>query len=168
MDLLLVRHGAAEPKADWSGDDTERPLSALGRLQVGDVAVSLGRLTVHPDLVVTSPYLRARQTADIVANHLGIADRVVVDPRLTPGFGTRQLSKILRSHGECRSIVLVGHEPDLGEVVRALTGGGHVAIRKAAVAQVDLTSPEDLKGRLVALIVPMAIDGQRRAEDQSC
>ncbi len=76
------------------------------------------------------------------------------DERLVPGFGTKQLAKLLKAHGDCKVLVLVGHEPDLSDLVRTLTGGGRVAIRKAAVAQVQLPDPSELKGRLVALIVP--------------
>ncbi len=160
MHLLLLRHGPTEPKSEWKGDDAERPLSAEGRLQVKDVAVSLARLTVHPDLILTSPYVRARETAQIVAETFGIPDRLAPDERLAPGFGPKQLGKVLRAHDDCKALVLVGHEPDLSDLVRTLTGGGRVAIRKAAVAQVDLDDPREMKGRLVALIVPAAASEQ--------
>ncbi len=163
MHLLLLRHGPAEPKSDWKGEDADRPLSPEGRLQVKDVAASLARLTVTPDLILTSPYVRARETAQIVADHFAMADRLAADERLAPGFGAKQLGKVLRAHDDCKTLVLVGHEPDLSELVRTLTGGGRVAIRKAAVAQVDLEDPREIKGRLVALIVPAALSEQPAA-----
>jgi phosphohistidine phosphatase len=164
MHLLLLRHGPAEPKNDWRGDDAERPLSTEGRLQVKDVAASLARQAVRPDVILTSPYVRARQTAQIFAEVHGLADVIKPDERLAPGFGARQLSKVLRNCADCKTVMLVGHEPDLSDLVRALTGGGRIAIRKAAVAHVDLPDPRDMKGRLVALIVPAALDGRTESE----
>ncbi len=160
MQLLLLRHGPAEPKSHWKGADAERPLSAEGCLQVKDVAASLAKLTVCPDLILTSPYARARETAEIVAGCCNIPDRLMPDERLAPGFGTKQLAKLLKAHGDRKVLVLVGHEPDLSDLVRTLTGGGRVAIRKAAVAQIHLPDPSELKGRLVALIVPTAASEQ--------
>ncbi len=153
MDLFFVRHGPAEPKVNWSGDDLERPLSDEGRLIVEEVAARLAQYRMRPERVVTSPYVRARQTARILAEHLGLGDRIVVDARLIPGFGLRQLGKVLAEHADCRSLMLVGHGPDITQVVRALTGG-RLTIRKAGVAQVDLSDPEALKGRLLSLLVP--------------
>ncbi len=153
MDLFFVRHGPAEPKVNWSGDDLERPLSAEGRLIVEEVAARLAQYRMRPERVVTSPYVRARQTARILAERLGLADRVVVDARLIPGFGLRQLGKLLSEHTDSQGLMLVGHGPDVTQVVRALTGG-RLTIRKAGVAQVEVPDPEVLKGRLLSLLVP--------------
>jgi len=156
MELFLIRHGPAEVKADWSGDDVERPLSAEGRLIVAEVAAALANHQVQPELVLTSPYDRTRQTAQIVAERLGMPDKVIADTRLIPGFGLRQLGKVLHDHADCKSILLVGHGPDLSQVVRALTGG-RVTIRKAGVAQVEITDLQALEGRLISLLVPAPI-----------
>jgi phosphohistidine phosphatase len=159
MEVFFLRHGPAEPKATWSGDDIERPLSAEGRLLVGEVAASLAEHKLQVDLVLTSPYDRTRQTAHIVAERLGMLDKVVVDKRLIPGFGLRQLSKVLHDHTDCESILLVGHGPDFSQVVRALTGG-HLTIRKAGVAQVEIPDPQAPKGRLISLVVPAPIQSK--------
>jgi phosphohistidine phosphatase len=123
MEVFFLRHGAAEPKANWSGDDIERPLSAEGRLVVAEVATSLVEHKLRVELVLISPYVRTRQTAHIVAERLGMLDEVTVDKRLVPGFGLRQLRKVLHDHTDCKSILLVGHGPDFSQVVCALTGG---------------------------------------------
>lgn len=157
MELFFLRHGPAEPKADWSGDDIERPLSAAGRMVVTELAAALAGQKLQPDRVLTSPYDRARETAQIVAARLGIPDRVIADRRLIPGFGLRQLSKILQDYTDANSLMLVGHGPDLTEVVRALTGG-RLTIRKAGMAQVELANFPTLKGKLLSLIVPAPLD----------
>ncbi len=162
MELFFLRHGPAEPKDNWAGDDEERPLSAAGELLVAEVAATLARQHVAPDLILTSPYRRARQTAYIVAERLGMSDRVKVDSRLMPGFGVKQLGKILHDYSDRQSLLLVGHGPDLGQVVRNLTGG-RLTIRKAGVAQVEVMEPAAIKGRLLSLLVPAPIE----PEDES-
>lgn len=159
MEVFFLRHGAAEPKADWSGDDIERPLSAEGRLVVAEVATSLVEHKLRVELVLTSPYDRTRQTAHIVAERLGMLDKVTVDKRLIPGFGLRQLSKVLHDHADCKSILLVGHGPDFSQVVRALTDG-RLTIRRAGVAQVEIPDLKALEGRLISLLVPAPIQSR--------
>lgn len=157
MELFFLRHGPAESKTGWAGDDIERPLSAEGRLLVTEVAASLAGYKFRPDIVLTSPYERARQTAHIVAARLDLLDKVIVDARLIPGFGMKQLGKVLQDHAQEQRLLLVGHGPDLTQVARALTGG-RLTIRKAGVAQVEIPNPHILKGKLLSLIVPAPID----------
>jgi phosphohistidine phosphatase len=153
MQLLFLRHGPAESKNEWTGDDEERPLTGHGRLLVSDMACSLPRLKTRPDVVVTSPLARAQQTAEIVGTCLGPTVRVVTDKRLAPGFGLKQLEKVLRDYDDVECLMLVGHDPDFSEVVRALTGG-RLSVRKGGLAHVEMPDPKVMKGRLVALLVP--------------
>ena len=118
MQLLFLRHGPAEARNDWRGDDEERPLSAQGKLLVADVAFSLTRQQTRPAVILTSPFLRAKQTAEIVSEHLGDGTQVLVDDRLAPGLGPKQLAKILRNYGDNAVLMLVAHDPDVSELVR--------------------------------------------------
>ncbi len=154
MQLLFLRHGPTEPKNEWTGSDEERPLSDQGSLLVGDVASSLPRLNTRPELIITSPLLRARQTAEIVGKCLGAPEKVIVDKRLGPGFGLKQLEKIVREYAGHGVLMLVGHDPDFSDVVRALTGGGRLSIRKGGLAQVEIPDHKVMKGKLLALLVP--------------
>jgi phosphohistidine phosphatase len=169
MQLLFLRHGPAESKNEWSGDDDERPLSALGRLVVADVSCSLPKLSTRPDLILTSPLARARQTAEIASECLDAQDKVVVDKRLAPGFDMKHLEKLIRDHADNECLMLVGHDPDFSDIVRALTGGGRLSIRKGGLAQVEVPNPKVMKGRLVSLLVPVPAnpeppeDGDARA-----
>ncbi len=169
MHLLFLRHGPAESKNEWSGDDDDRPLSAHGKLVVTDVACSLPRLAARPEIILTSPLARARQTAEIASECLEARDHVIVDKRLAPGFDLKHLEKLVRDHGDPEVLMLVGHDPDFSDIVRALTGGGRLAIRKGGLAQVELPNPKVMKGRLVSLLVPVPAnpeppeDGDARA-----
>jgi phosphohistidine phosphatase len=158
MQLLFLRHGPAEPKSAWTGEDEARPLTPEGKLLVTDIACSLPRLKTRPDRIITSPLARARQTAEIVGACLGAPDKVVVDKRLAPGFGLKQLEKLLRDHADDEVLMLVAHDPDLSELVRDLTGGGRVSIRKGGLAQVEIPDAKVMKGRLLALLIPAPTD----------
>ena len=112
MRLILVRHAHSDP-----GDPDElRPLSVRGR----DEARALGeRLAAEqPDLVVSSPLLRARETAAAIAKAAGAELRV--DERLAPGAAADDLVAAVEGAGE--TVVTVGHQPDCSEIALALTG----------------------------------------------
>jgi phosphohistidine phosphatase len=164
MQLLFLRHGPAVAKTDWTAEEDARPLSAEGRLLVRDIACSLPRLKTHPDVIITSPLARAHQTAEIVGNCLDEKDNIVVDKRLAPGFGLKQLEKVLRDYPEDTVLMLVGHDPDFSELVRTLTGG-RISIRKGGLAQVEIPDVKEMKGRLVCLLVPAPLDPDASAGD---
>jgi phosphohistidine phosphatase len=112
MHVFLVRHA----KAAAGEPDELRPLTDNGR----EAARALGdRLAArHPDAVLTSPLLRARETADAIARAAGIAAEV--DERLAPGATLDTLREAVEDRGSV--VVAVGHQPDCSEIVFALTG----------------------------------------------
>ena len=154
MRVYFLRHGIAAERDDWKGDDAARPLTEEGVERTGAVAAALAGLGVNVGAIVTSPLMRARQTADIVARALGRTSKVVEDRRLAPGFNAAGLREILRDHGGEGNVMVVGHEPDLSETVGALTGGGRVVMRKAGLALVDLPHVHAERGELLWLAPP--------------
>jgi phosphohistidine phosphatase len=156
MKLYFLRHGLAGHRTQWEGDDAERPLTPEGRQQLLAAIPALTRLQVRPDVILTSPYARAFETAEIVALGLGLGDRLAREPRLAPGFDLRQLAHILEGQS-AESIMLVGHEPDFSETVGNLIGGARVVCKKGGMAYVELTDVKKLKGRLVWLLPPDAL-----------
>lgn len=155
--LLLLRHAHAGDWSRWEGDDDLRPLSAKGRRQ----AERLGRLLAStgegPDLLITSPRVRAAQTAEIVAQALGT--RVLVDARVAGPLDAATVSRILADVGPAERPCLVGHDPDLSELLGELTGATAIAMRKGALARVDLPgrSPEAGGGVLRYLLPPEVV-----------
>ena len=131
----------------WTGDDWDRPLSDKGRRQ----AERLGRLlAAHdeaPDLFITSPRVRAAQTAEIVAGALGAG--VVVDPRLAGMLDSGVLSDILAANADAERPCLVGHDPDFSELLGELLGTPPVPMRKGAIARIDLGSRSVVPGRAI-------------------
>ena len=152
MNLYLVRHGLANwPPGAWQGSDAERPLTPEGERIIREEGAALARLGLQPDLILHSPLVRARQTAELVAQALGLADRAQAHDLLSPGFDHKALKKLLREHAERESLMLVGHAPDMANVVEKITGGA-VKIKEGTVAHVKIEKPdESLKGTLIWL-----------------
>jgi phosphohistidine phosphatase len=125
--LFLVRHAHSDP-----GDPDElRPLSARGREQARELAERL--VAVEPGLIVTSPLLRARETAAAIASATGA--ELKVDERLAPGAGADELLAVVE--GAAGAVVTVGHQPDCSEIAAAL-GAGEREFPAAGVVEIDL------------------------------
>lgn len=150
MRLYFLRHGIAD-WPDWDpARDHERPLTKDGVKKMKQQAKRLADLDVKIDVVLSSPYARAFQTADIVAGKLGL--EVKTESRLAPGFNSDKLKEIVASFGEDETLLLVGHEPTFSMVIAELIGGGRVQMKKGALARVDVN--RDLQGELVWLLQP--------------
>lgn len=159
MRVYFLRHGQAAARADWKGDDGARPLTLAGVELLHREAKAIKRLDLGLDVIVTSPHVRAAQTAQIVAEHLDMRGRLVHDERLAPGFGVKQLGEILQENQMAGALLLVGHEPDFSETVGELIGGGRVVCKKGGLVRVDLPDHTPRHGQLVWLIPPGALAG---------
>lgn len=157
MKLYFLRHGLAVQSEQWDGDDRGRPLTEEGVRKMAREAKALARLDLGLDRILTSPLVRARQTAELVAGELGLADGCVEDERLAPGFAVPDLVRILQAYPRSAALMLVGHEPDFSRVIGRLIGGGNVECRKGGIARVDLPDPASPFGTLVWLIPPKAL-----------
>lgn len=133
-----MRHGPAEDDAD---SDDLRELTPKGRDRVRSVARELVRLEELPRLILTSPLVRAEQTAGIVGTVTSPADGIEVRHELSMGQAAMDLVKELISSGKSHTM-LVGHQPDLSNLVHALT---HTAVDMEKAMVVAITVPK--KGR---------------------
>jgi phosphohistidine phosphatase len=156
MKLYFLRHGRADRSA-WGGDDFNRPLTPRGIEITEAAAEMMNKLDLGLDLILTSPLVRALQTAEVVAAGLNIMDRLLVDDRISPGFNRADLALIFDEHPDAESIMLVGHEPDFSRTIESIIGGGAVVCKKGSLARVDLTGAGELSGELVWLIPPKAL-----------
>jgi phosphohistidine phosphatase len=154
--LYLLRHAHAGDPAKWRGDDAERPLSERGREQAERVGRVLRGAEEAPDLLITSPKVRAAQTAEIVAKALKVD--VVVDQRLAGPLDTDVLVEILLAAGPAARPCIVGHDPDFSGVLGEMTGIAYVPMRKGALARVDFEGGTVRAGRgVLRLLVPPEI-----------
>lgn len=157
MDVYFMRHGPADSREGWHGDDADRPLTRKGRKLTEDVARRLAGLLTSVDVILTSPFARAAATADILADALSARDKLVSEPLLEPGFGTAELRQLLERHASAEAIVLVGHEDDFSTVVGQLIGGARLRLKKSGVAFVELPDASSMQGTLRWLIPPEAL-----------
>lgn len=125
MQLLVIRHAIAMEREEWATSgrpDSDRPLTDTGRRRMRKNARGLQRISPHPDLIATSPWLRAADTARVVAETLGVERMETIDQML-PDHHPRDLAAWLNERSELSAVAVVGHEPHLGEVVTWLVGG---------------------------------------------
>jgi phosphohistidine phosphatase len=125
MLLLVIRHAIAMDREEWARTgrpDSDRPLTDTGRRRMRKNARGLQRVAPHPDLIATSPWLRAADTAAVVAETLGVERMETVDVML-PDRHPSELADWLNDRGELSVVAVVGHEPHLGELVTWLIGG---------------------------------------------
>ena len=144
---------------EWIGDDDLRPLTKKGRRQSERLGAFLEAHDVHPDVIVSSPLVRAQQTAEIVAATLGMTVRL--DERLGSGFGRQELWALLDELG-AREPMFVGHDPDLSSLVSYLVDAASISMKKGALATIDLTTQlSDGDGELRWLVPPDLLLGGR-------
>ena len=160
MRLLLIRHGIAAPLGGQLARDQDRPLTAPGRRRMRQVAAGLGHLLPRPRAIFTSPLLRARQTADLVARAWG-GPRPKVIPALATG-DRRGIRRALAVFEDEDTIVLVGHEDWLSRFTARLLGAGSgrgLRYRKGGVALIESEPDEPSRGRLLWFIPPRGFGG---------
>lgn len=152
MILYFLRHGlAGSPRA---GDDDTRPLTDAGEAALRSAAPLWRRLNLRPDVVLTSPLVRAVRTAELLAEAVGSGTPIVHD-RLRPGAGWGDMARALAGHPDARRVLFVGHEPDLSSTVALLTGASSVRMRKGGLACVEFYgTPEPGGGEIAWLIDP--------------
>lgn len=154
MMCYFLRHGPAGDRETWEGTDFERPLTPDGRKRIAREARSIADLKLGLARIVTSPLVRARQTAEIVAGELDLKDALVEDTRIDIGFSTERLASVLRDYREANAIMLVGHEPSMSAVVSELIGGANLDFKKGGLACVEIGGFSPLQGQLSWLATP--------------
>lgn len=158
MELYLIRHADALPLGEGGVmEDAERPLSDTGKAQVKTLAAALQRHGVRPGVLVTSPLLRARQTAEELIKHwTGPPPTVQECPELAIGGKAKKLARFLRDL-DGNAVALVGHQPDLCELAAWLIGSRKTQIDLAKAGAAGITCPDGPAkgtGTLLWLVTP--------------
>lgn len=157
LTVLFIRHADAGDPATWTGMDAERPLSKKGRRQAKRLGDLLDRLRVRPEALLTSPRVRAADTAKLIGRRIGRESKV--EPRLDAGFNAEALASIVSDLDPAFSTVaIVGHDPDFSLLASWLVEAP-LALSKGALARIDL--PERAvgpgRGTLRWLLPPDAV-----------
>jgi phosphohistidine phosphatase len=158
MLLYIVRHDRA---VEWGGGrgDALRHLTAKGRSRFRETARAARDAGMSAGLIVTSPLVRAVQTADILAEGIGYEGEVVADPILATGPSRSGLPGFLEQYEGRRSIALVGHNPQLtGLVADLFSLDGEFCMKKGAIVAAELSPERSRKG---ARFLWMLVDGKQ-------
>lgn len=157
MLLYLMRHGIAMNRDDpGCPPDPERPLTREGIQKTREVCQGMRELGAAPDAVLTSPYLRAAQTAEIVAEILGLPrEKIHKSDSLRPGGSISEFSKEL-TRLKAREVVCCGHAPHLDQFVARLAGARlpFTQLKKAGVACFELAGASPLRATLLWVAPP--------------
>jgi phosphohistidine phosphatase len=155
MQLLIIRHAIAVPRGTLGIPDSDRPLTAEGEKKFQQAALGLARIRKRPDALLTSPWLRALQTAEIAAQAWGR-----IRPQPTPalaGGSFADLAAVLADHPPEATVALVGHEPHLSALLARLLGTSRderLTFRKGGAALVNLPGRLEEGGELVWYLPP--------------
>ena len=150
MKLLLVRHASAVPRGAAGVSDDERPLTPSGKIKFRLAASGLTRIVRRPDVLLTSPLVRARATAEIAARAFKH-----VEPRLEPALADESVEGVLlalKMQPRGATVALIGHEPGLSALLARVLGasqGQPLAFDKGGAALVDLPDGPMAAGRLI-------------------
>jgi phosphohistidine phosphatase len=150
--LLLLRHATAVPSGTPGyDDDAQRPLTEKGEREARHAGLALQRLGVELPALVTSPYVRSRDTAVLAA--AALEAEVVEEPALESGFDLDELPGVIERH-RYDPLLLIGHDPDFSLLVEALTGA-NVQMAKGGLATIELDDgPRRGAGELRSLLRP--------------
>jgi phosphohistidine phosphatase len=155
MRLLVVRHAIAVPHGTAGVADHERPLTPEGELKFREAAQGLARILDRPDALLTSPWLRARQTAAIAAVAWGGPE-----PKETPALASGSFeaqAEVLDQYPDDATVAIFGHEPWVSELLARLIGTSddeRLTFKKGGAALVDLPGPLAEGGSLVWYLPP--------------
>jgi len=161
MNLYLMRHGIALPQDDPSvTQDGDRPLSQKGIKRMREAAKGVRRLKIPFDGVLTSPLLRARQTAEIVASALDMETRLEEISGLAPESTVEHLLFGLTRYQDREHLLLVGHEPLLSDTAAHLLGGRqpadlNLSFKKGSFCRIEIEGlPSVSPAKLHWLLTP--------------
>ena len=160
IELFLVRHAIAAERGPKYPDDRLRPLTVAGSKKFAESVPGLIEMGVVIDFVLTSPLVRARETATLLASRLKPKPALAEIEALSPGGRAQAVIEAIKTHSKRhRRLALVGHEPDLGELAARLIGArGTIEFKKGAVCliEVDGATPGG-PGTLRWMLTPKAL-----------
>jgi len=146
--IIFIRHAAAIDRSDGIVD-ARRYLTPKGRVFFRETARTIIKKGAEPDLILTSPLLRAVQTADILAESLVYSGPLAAVDELEPGFDLHRLQKVLDQYRQLGELIIVGHEPDLSSIVVELLGlRDGFNFKKGSAVRLNI-EPTDLRGSAV-------------------
>jgi phosphohistidine phosphatase len=154
MNIFLIRHGAAEEKTLF-GKDSERKLTSKGKTDLKRSIDIYKPLLVNIETVISSPYKRAFQTAEIVQEELKLKKDILIDNRLSPGSRIENILELCNEI-DTDNVALIGHEPDISQHVSDLSSnsGIKINIRKGSIVKISFISKPRLSEGILEFLLP--------------
>lgn len=152
LQLHLLRHAHAGDPVKWTGPDSARPLSDKGQRQAVRMGLFLAEAGFLPDLIMSSPLVRALETARLVATPLGLP--IVVTNSLAEPLDLESLERLLKGAGNPRRPLLVGHDPDFSMLAAELAGVAELPVRKGTLIRIDTRRPLQAGSGLLRWLLP--------------
>ena len=162
--LYLVRHAVAEEPSDEWPDDAKRPLTHEGRARMRQVVAGLRELDPDIDVVLTSPLVRAVQTAEILVDGPSRARPSRWQRSSAPDGTPAKVAEVVGAIRDARGLALVGHEPNLGELGAAWLIGARMPLRfkKGGICRIDFAgAPAARSGQLLWFATPKMLRGMK-------
>jgi phosphohistidine phosphatase len=163
MNLYLIRHGSAEDYA--TGGDAERRLTRQGTFQVAMIAKGLKKLGVTFNRIVASPLARARETAEIIARIVEFDGEIETDRRMLPETRYEDVSDLLGERGDAETVLLVGHQPSIGNITSGLCTGSQLdmEVETATIRAFDIHRMRPFaRGTLLWTLTPKVVEALMR------
>ncbi len=150
-EIYILRHGHAE-QSESLVNDFDRALTAEGIEKINRLGVFINSLGVNIDIVLSSPFLRAKQTAEILVSNVTPMPEIRMVDFLSCGASSKDISKGLLDYSVNNSVLIVGHSPDLDVFLGKLIGSGKVNLKKGALAKVNFENNIEISGSLEWLV----------------
>ena len=154
MNIYLVRHTEAE-KSAFGKKDYERQLTQHGEVKIKNAAEGWKSLIPSIDLIVSSPLVRAVQTAEIIKNVYNFSKDIIIDKAISPGSHTEQICEVANTY-DVENIFFVGHQPDLGEHASNLISseGALIEFKKGTIAKISFSGKAKLSRGILEFLIP--------------
>lgn len=157
MEIYILRHAIAVHRGTAGYPDDDRPLTEEGIGKMTRAAKGIAEIISDFDAILTSPLIRAYETAKITAKALDREDKIEICKQLLPGGSIKNLFSHLAKYKDRERILLVGHEPDLGYIASALIGSetSVIEFKKGSLCRIDVSdSPLKNPGKLIWHLTP--------------
>ena len=155
-EIYILRHGHAE-QVENIINDFDRALTVEGIEKINRLGSFFNTLETKLEIVLSSPFLRAKQTAEILVSNLNPKPEIKIVDFLSCGASSKDISKGLLDYSTNKSILIVGHSPDLDVFLGKLIGAGKVNLKKGALAKVNFENNIEISGELEWLITPKIV-----------
>lgn len=159
LELYLIRHGLAAERGPQFPDDSLRPLTSRGIAGLRKEAKALNELGIGFDLILASPLVRTRQTAEALGESLQARPAILLSDALAPAGTPAAVIQEIGRHARTARLALVGHEPNIGELAAHLIGArSRMPFKKGAICRIDfLVLPPKGVGELRWFLPPKVL-----------